>query len=329
MKVINKQVIAAAGEGCNFYRIPGIITTSSGSIILYCEFRKDSCSDWASMDVVMKKSTDGGDSWSDWKTLVCGDGKTVGNPIMFSGSDRIVFMWQENYCRVFTMESFDDGRSWSEPVEHTGEARRDDYDWTVFACGPGHGTVLSSGRYITPVWMALDHANPKAHRPSQATVMFSDDCGKSWSTGEWFGQELKNPSETALAELPDGTIVLNVRHENELRRRYIATGKGAGPWKGHFADELPDPICMGSMIADGERLLFVNCCNGETRDRKDTTLYESLDGGKSWRKLLKIDDIGGYSDLTLNAKGELLVFYEETVTGIGITSLNLAKIAEL
>ena len=40
------------------YRIPGMISLSSGKVIAYCEERKDE-SDWADINIVYKISEDG------------------------------------------------------------------------------------------------------------------------------------------------------------------------------------------------------------------------------------------------------------------------------
>ena len=293
------------------YRIPGIVTTEKGSILVYYECRK-SDSDWAEIDIGMRKSRDGGVTWSDRTILVYGNGKTVNNPIMFSDQEKLLFMWQEEYSRTFSMCSYDDGETWEEKKELTAYTKTEQYDYTVIACGPGHGTVLRSGRYITPVWMCSNHANPKAHQPSVVATFYSDDRGEGWKLGEILKDEkLTDANETALAETEEGEIILNIRHRNEKHVRLIARSKsGIGDWEEiDFDEALPDPRCAAGMVSDGETIYFSNC--RDPKERHSLTLTKSTDGCASWYPGMLIDQEAGYSDLALSRdKKRLYIFYE-------------------
>ncbi len=50
------------------YRIPGIIVTTKGSMLAWCEARK-SGGDWDDIDILMRRSTDGGKTWSELRYL--------------------------------------------------------------------------------------------------------------------------------------------------------------------------------------------------------------------------------------------------------------------
>lgn len=298
-------------EGYDNFRIPGIVCTESGKILVYYESRK-SASDWAAIDIAMKESTDGGKTWSEDKVLACGEGKTVDNPVMFADGREIVFMWQEEYHRTFYRKSYDEGASFSEPIEITESTRTAEYDWTVIACGPGHGTVLKNGRYIVPVWLCSNHSNPKAHHPSIISTLYSDDKGRTWKLGELLGKNLADPSETALAQLEDGSVMINVRHECSTKRRAIAfSPDGSGSWSElYFEEALPDPTCMAGMISRDGKVYFVNC-SSET-DRRNLTIHISDDSGKSWKKAAVLSDPAGYSDIAMSPDGSrIYVFFEE------------------
>ena len=75
MNVLNDYSMAVAGEGdYALRRIPGLITCTDGSILCYYECR--SClSDWALIDIGMRKSTDGGLTWDEERIIASSGGK--------------------------------------------------------------------------------------------------------------------------------------------------------------------------------------------------------------------------------------------------------------
>lgn len=317
--VLTKITLKKQGQdGYGLFRIPGLICLESGKLLAYYESRKDNHaasgleSDWAPSDIAMRSSVDGGKTWSAEEILATGGSRNVNNPVMFADQSEIHFIYHQSYNRTFSRRSTDEGLTWSEPAEITEALKTPDYDWTVVACGPGHGTVLRNGRYVVPVWMCSNHENPAMHQPSILTTLCSDDKGRSWHLGELIDQEyMKDPSETALAELPDGTVMINIRHESPQRRRMIAySSNGFTGWHGfHFEEALPDPICMGGMAAHGGNIYFVNC-NSET-ERRNLTVFKTRDGAV-WEKLAVISKPAGYSDLAVSPDGKkLYIFYEE------------------
>ena len=307
----------------NYYRIPGIIHTYQGSIIVYYECRKD-LSDWAAIDIGMRKSVDGGKTFTERKILVYGEGKTLNNPVMFSDNNQITLIYQEEYSRTFVTKSFDDGNTWSKAVEITCQLKTPLYDYTVIACGPGHGTVLSNGRYIVPVWMALNFENKKAHHPSIISTIYSDDKGETWHIGELIKDSiLVNPSETVLAETKNG-IFINIRNENPCKRRATALSKnGISNWINlSIEDSLPDPTCAAGMISIGDDMYFSNCKSENSRE--NLVLSKSTDFGASWSEIKIIDSIGGYSDIATNGNNKIYIAYEHWEEGNQL--LNFASI---
>ena len=50
--------------GYMLYRIPGIVVTRAGTVLAYAEARKSDRSDWHASDIILRRSTDGGRTWS-------------------------------------------------------------------------------------------------------------------------------------------------------------------------------------------------------------------------------------------------------------------------
>src|SRR4051794_24445391 len=51
-------------DGYKLYRIPGIVVTAKGSVLAYCEARRTGKSDWDTIDILMRRATDGGKTFA-------------------------------------------------------------------------------------------------------------------------------------------------------------------------------------------------------------------------------------------------------------------------
>lgn len=320
---IEKADLFTAGQdGYALYRIPGIVTTKRGTILAYCEARRSDRGDWGAIDILLRRSTDGGRSWSAQTNIAHVPGPKAKNPVALAqklatpgevtynnpvaipdANGAVHFLFCLEYARCFYLRSDDDGASWSKPVEITAafDRFRPEYDWKVLATGPGHGIQLRTGRLVVPVWLSLGTGG-HAHRPSVTSVIYSDDLGRTWSRGDIAGPnegEWNIPNETCAVQLADGGVLLNMRSESKANRRLLTTSRdGVTGWsKLQFHDQLLEPICMASMVRLSEaparnRLLFSNPDNlaradgkeapGKGRDRKNVSVKLSYDESVTW-----------------------------------------------
>lgn len=294
-------IFESGTDGYALYRIPGLIVTAKGTVLAYCEARRTGKSDWDTIDILLRRSTDGGRTFSPPLKIADVPGPHVKNPVAlaqkladssdvtynnavgFSDRDGSVhFLFCLEYCRCFYIRSDDDGRTFSRPVEITGafEKFRSEYDWKVLATGPAHGIQLRTGRLVVPIWLSTGTGG-HAHRPSVTSTVYSDDHGRTWNagdvavanTGEWI-----NPNETVVVELADGRVMLNVRSESLKHRRLVTvSADGASGWSTpKFDDALLEPICMASIVrystkpaGDKNRILFANPHNLTRLDGKE------------------------------------------------------------
>ncbi|MBR3767818.1 MAG: exo-alpha-sialidase [Clostridia bacterium] len=318
MKIIGKSVF----EGASDYkraRIPGIICTDKGTVLAYCELRQ-SDSDWAVIDIGMKKSTDGGKSWSQRKILVSGENEnTVNNPVMIADGDTVHFLYCVNYHRVFYMKSTDEGESWTAPAELTDAIKEQtkNFFWSCIATGPTHGIRLSTGRLLVPVWLAYNREDEKSHHPSVIALLYSDDRGESWKIGEIY-KGLHDASEFTVAQLFNGKIIVSIRHEEENRCRVVAeVSEDAEIIDPVFCEELPDPVCCAGMCSLGENILFVNCA--DTEHRINLTLRKT-EKGTVIKESLLLSEVAGYSDIAVSPdKKYAYILYEHERTLVNLT----------
>ena len=316
------DLFEAQKDGYALYRIPGIVTTKRGTVLAYCEARKSDRGDWGTIDLLLRRSTDGGKTWGARTNFVAVSGPKEKNPVALAqklatpgevtynnpvaipdANGAVHFLFCLEYARCFYLRTDDDGLTFSKPVEITAafDKFRPEYDWKVLATGPGHGIQLKTGRFVVPVWLSLGTGG-HAHRPSVTSVIYSDDLGRTWSRGEIAGPnegEWNIPNETCAVQLADGRVLLNMRSESKANRRLLTTSRdGATGWsRPQFHDQLLEPICMASMVRLSEaparnRLLFSNPHNlartdgkeapGKSRDRKNVSVKLSYDEAATW-----------------------------------------------
>ena len=302
------------GELYHMCRIPGLVLTEKGTLLAYYECRR-SASDWADIDLKIIRSTDTGESW-ETVLIVPSTGNTMNNPMIAVKGDMLHFFFCENYRRLFHCVSTDDGRNFSEPTEITDVFEQGGFFYNVIAVGPGHG-IVHNGVILLPVWIGCNKTEPQAHHPSFIATIYSEDDGAAWKLGEVIGREmLTDPSECALAVTPDGKVLISIRNENACRRRAFAVSEnGYSGWTDlHFAENMPDPVCMGSMAHTKEEIFHINCaCETE---RRNLTIKISRDRFRTFDEIF-VDDPAGYADIAVS-KEDIFVLYEKDIAHDGL-----------
>ncbi|MBQ9746424.1 MAG: exo-alpha-sialidase, partial [Clostridia bacterium] len=195
-------------------RIPGILVSSRGTVIIYFEARRG-CGDWAMMDILMRRRTGAGFSAPACLARGTQAHPTVNNPVMAEDAHGTLhFLYCEDYGtrggRILHRMSADDGQTWSEPADIT-PATLPHYR-NVFALGPGHGICTRAGTLVFPFWLVPKKFGKveNAHVPSEVGALYSRDSGKTWHTTELLEarEDIISPNETVAAELAGGEIYL-------------------------------------------------------------------------------------------------------------------------
>lgn len=329
-----EQILFKKGDyGYHTFRIPALVQTKSGAILAFAEARRNSGSDTGDIDLVMKRSTDGGKTWSEMM-MVWDDAENVcGNPspVVDSRSGRIILTMTWNNGkdpeknihaktsidtrRVFVTFSDDEGLSWSTPREITSQAKSSEWQW--YATGPCHSIQLQKGAHKGRIVVPCDHS--KTGEGSNSHVIYSDDLGESWH----IGGILRHGNESTITELKNGDLMLNMRCgskklRNEMsRQRLVAISHDGGEtFDETYLDKgLVEPVCNASIINYAPKgkltntILFSNPKDGEKRINMSLSI--SYDSGKTWEKnILVSDKATAYSDLLVLPNGDVAIFYE-------------------
>lgn len=340
---VHKQTLFTEGaDGFVLYRIPGIVVTSKGTALAYCEARKFTNADRGEIEIHMRRSTDGGMTWSParqiahmgprqprnphlpkdkiGKNMGGPDEQTVNNAVAIASGDGSVHMvYCIEYQQAFHMVSRDDGISWSNPVEITSalDGFRSQIDWQAIASGPGHAIELNSGRLVVPFWMAT--YDDSAPLRKAVGVVYSDDKGENWQTGEL---AIRQGGEPNIAHLEDGRAFITSRNTHPDNRRMVAwSSDGVTDWsEPQLVEDLPEPGCMAGLVTFPGELLgkedFLLYSGLDTtmrahKDRVNVTIRASFDGGLTWPVSRRLEDgPSAYSDLAVLPDGTILCFYE-------------------
>jgi sialidase-1 len=314
-------VFRSGQGGYHTYRIPSLLVTSKGTLLAFCEGRKNSSGDSGDIDLLLKRSLDGGKTWAKTQIVWDDGGNTCGNPcpvldartgtvwLLLThnlGGDteqQIVNRTSRGTRTVWVTRSTDDGASWSKPVEITADAKRP--DWTWYATGPGAGIQLKSGRLVVP----CDH-QVAGSKVQQAHVIVSDDGGKTWKLGGMVGPQC---DESQAVELKDGRLMLNIRSYRGNHRRLVALSTDGGEtFSGPVEDPaLIEPVCQAGILrCPGDRggILFSNPASTK---RERMTVRLSRDEGKTW-PYARVLHAGpaAYSCLAVLPDGTIACLYE-------------------
>ena len=305
------DVFTSGADGYHTYRIPSLLVSPGGHLLAFCEGRRNGRSDHGDLDLLMKRSEDGGETWSEQQVVYGEEGEiTIGNPCpVVDGDTGMIWL---PFCRnngdVLITCSADDGRNWTEPRDLTADVKRE--EWTWYATGPGVGIQLEGGAYRGRLVIPSDHRAPDSYEWG-AHVFYSDDHGQTWELGEAIQP---GANECQAVELVDGRLMMNMRMQgyHEGFRGVAFSDDGGATWSQLRHDEhLPCTICQASFLKCGDRLLFSNPVPPEREKRVNMTVRMSADEGKSWplARLLH-EGPAAYSCLCALPDGDIACLYE-------------------
>jgi sialidase-1 len=315
-------------DGYHTYRIPALLVTPAGTVLAFCEGRRNSPRDHGDIDLLVKRSEDGGRAWSAQEIVheEGGDAEiTIGNPcpVVDVKTGTIWMPCTRDNKAVLITKSTDDGRTWSKPRDISAAVMKPDWSWV--ATGPGIGIQLRHGPRAGRLVIPCDHRIDRGKKQRDAGesewnshMMLSDDGGETWSVSTPIQT---GGNECQVIERADGTLVVNTRMQGGWQGwRGIATSKDGGEtWSQITLDrQLPCPKCQASLLTLGDgRVLFANpnpprdSGGRPSGERVNLTLRLSGDEGRTWPHARQLHTgPSAYSALAELADGTLLCLFE-------------------
>lgn len=316
------------------YRIPGVITAKDSSIVAVTDKRKYNQGDLPEdIDIVCRRSTDGGHTWSEPYTIAQGTGYNHGfgdcvlawtndDNGLIAGFVGGVGLWNStpsNPIRSYIARSYDNGQTWTEPEDITDfifgsncvvpEHRT----WRASFFGSGNGLITSTGRIMFVAAIRETTAQSLSNY-----AVYSDDNGITWHVS---GRASVSGDEAKVTELVDGRILMSIRHNG--KRWYNISNDGGETWQSSTStwNDITAPACNGDMI----RYTSVNQGFNKNRllhsvpfgsSRTDVSVYISYDEGETWpvRKCI-VPYSSAYSSLCVLPDGTIGLYVEEEYPG--------------
>lgn len=312
------DVFIGGQNGYHTYRIPVLAITKDGTLLAFCEGRKNDASDYGNLDLLLKRSRDGGRTWSG-QTIVHEEGGdaeiTIGNPCPIVDKSGVVhLLFTRNNARMFYTRSTDNGETWAKPKEYTEILKGLNYPLVRIATGPVHGIQTRAGRLVVPIWVCdrthEGRNDAVTNSRYQSGVIYCDDDGVTWKTGRLVQPEVSQLNECSVIERKDGSLLLNMRALGAGFRAVSESTDGGETWSVPVLDKnLICPTCQASIqrLSDDE-IIFTNPAS---KKRNNLTIRLSRDEGKTW-PVSRVIDKGhsGYSDLAVTKDGKILCLYE-------------------
>jgi hypothetical protein len=317
------------------YHVHGLAVLRDDTILVATEGRHEVC-DAGPRDLLLRRSTDGGDTWEDTRTLVASvDGQSWGNPAFVvdrtTGGIFLFYMLsirlpENTSCSgdigdLYMISSNDKGRTWTEPRAMSGLFDHFPYDWALHGPGPGHGIQLDNGRLL----LNCSHrrvivGNTVEQRFYGVASIYSDDHGVTWQATAEVPVSVAYPiNEARLVQRADGTVLVNGRAAaGGNRQRIVAVSEDRGlTWSAPLLDgstgtfNAVDASLLrytgGPRSSDVDRILF---SRPDSPVRTNMTVSVSYDEARSFRysKVLN-EGRSYYSELARLSDGTILLLY--------------------
>jgi len=102
-----KDIFISGKEGYHTYRIPAAIVSANGTILVFCEGRKHSQTDYGDIDIVLKRSFDNGRTWEPMQIVADDGANTIGNPspVVDRDTGTMWLLFCKNNIQVFVTKS--------------------------------------------------------------------------------------------------------------------------------------------------------------------------------------------------------------------------------
>lgn len=336
--LLGRKLLFAPGDyGSKNYRIPALITAWDGSLVALTDKRKNNQADIPQdIDIVAKRSTDNGKTWSEPILVAQGQGYKKGygdvavvrtntpNQLLaiFIGGNGLFASSPQDRIRTYISRSNDNGQTWSAPQDITDQVFSGERSaWNASFCAAGNGICTRNGVLMFASAMRHESGNTLYNH-----VIYSNDNGQTWNVSNC---SLIGGDEAKLVETNDGRIIMSIRRPSRGKRYYnisqnIPTKDQPVVWETKDTSNVPqwneiiEPACNGDIIRytstlDGfDKNRILHSVPDDPQNRRNVSIYLSYDEAQTWTYKKSICHTGSaYSSLAILSDGTIGIFTEE------------------
>lgn len=335
----------AAGK---YYRIPTMITTNDGGIVALADYRHDHPYDLGKnasngagahvIDVVSRRSTDGGLTWQNEVVVAAGDGTNTasygyGDPAIVKDANGTLhcFMAAGNTSYANGMQhmgysnSTDGGATWSAVTDIFGSINKNGLNITSAFTTAGTGVTFSNGR------MAFAMLG-KVSGTTNIYPLYSDNNGATWTISPTVAYA--GGDESKFEIMNDNSLLVSVRKggyngtANRAHNRTTGDASGTGidswgtsaDWTDMNANGCNADILYYSRTTEGAQDVMFHTLTKSYGAagvyRRDLRLYMSLDQGATWTEAFSLQPgSAAYSSMQKLPNGDLAIIFEDGTVG--------------
>lgn len=325
----SQRLYSPGDYGSANWRIPALLCLDDGTLLAVNDKRKYNESDLPEdIDIVCRRSSDNGRTWSEPQTLVEGTGYKhgYGDPALvqcengdvlclFVGGNGLWASTESDPIRSYVCRSTDRGLTWGEPLEITSllwgsqAANPTCRDYKSSFFGSGNALRLKQGPHRGRIMVAAAMGRKNVNKLDNF-VVYSDDNGLTWTISD---KAFTEGDEAKLMELADGTVLISVRRSGARGCNRSADGGQTWGQQGTWP-EMTTNACNGDMLRVNDTLLLHSIPN--SMQRRDVSLFLSTDEGCTWRSpVLLCEGPSVYSSLTLLPDGSIGAYAERNPDG--------------
>lgn len=331
-----QQLFAPGDYGSMNWRIPAICTLPDGTLLAVNDKRKYNEGDLPQdIDIVCRRSTDNGRTWSEPTDIVMGTGYKhgYGDPGLvvcengdvlcsFAGGNGFWQSTEADPIRTFICRSTDGGKTWGEPLDITSVI------WGSQAYNPvcknykgsfnasGNGLRLKRGPHAGRVMFVAALCRKNANIPDNF-VVYSDDNGYTWKVSDL---AFARGDEAKVIELVDGRVLMSIRQSGA--RGYNISDDGGETWGAQNVwPEMTTNACNGDLLRlsatdeGGKRNILLHSITN-SMEREKVSVFVSYDEGQTWQDpVLLFEGPSVYSSLTLQRDGTIGAYIEKNPNG--------------
>lgn len=350
MRIFKQQTALWTPDHANtkYYRIPTMLNTADGGIVALTDYRHDHPYDLGKnasnglgphvVDVVARRSTDGGLTWQDEVVVAAGDGTNAatygfGDPAIVRDADGTLHClmaagnasYASGMLHVGYSKSTDNGATWSTVSDIYSAIDKGDLTIASAFVTGGKGVTFANGR------MAFAFLG-KVSGTTNIYPIYSDDKGATWHiqpTVAYGGGD-----ESKLEIMNDNSLLLSVRkgsYNGTAVRSYNrttgdASAGGIANWgtAANWGSEMNANGCNADILyynrstEDASRpdVIFHTLTKAYSTYRKDLRLYMSFDQGATWQEAFQLQaGYAAYSSMQKLANGDLAIIFEDGSIG--------------